>query len=187
MIRQAKHEDQRVTAEAAPHHLLLTDEACRSYDTNYKMNPPLRSAADVKAVIDGIKDGTIDCLATDHAPHLAEEKELEFQYAPFGVISIECALALYIKALVQPGHIDWMKLIDLMSTRPAQILKLNKGTLHEGADADVTIIDPNLSWKIDPRQFKSKSRNCPFAGWTVKGRATATIVAGQIKWQLPHK
>jgi dihydroorotase len=148
------------------------------------MNPPLRTAADVKACIEGVKDGTIDCLATDHAPHLAEEKELEFQYAPFGILSIECALALYIKALIEPGHIDWMKLIDLMSTRPARIVKLERGTLNEGAVADVTIIDPNMDWTIDIEAMKTKSRNCPFGGWKVKGRATHTIVNGDVKWEL---
>src|SRR5215204_1903872 len=119
LVRRAKKDGMTwVTAEVAPHHLLLTDEACRGYDTNYKMNPPLRTAADVKACVEAVRDGTIDCLATDHAPHLAEEKELEFAYAPFGIISLECALALYVKALVEPGHIDWMRLVDLMSTRP---------------------------------------------------------------------
>ncbi|HEY8667650.1 MAG TPA: dihydroorotase [Tepidisphaeraceae bacterium] len=184
LIRQGKRDGLAVTAEVSPHHLLLTDESCRGYDTNFKMNPPLRTAADVKACIDGVRDGTIDILATDHAPHLAEEKELEFQYAPFGIIGLECALPLYIKALIAPGHIDWMKLINMMSTRAAQLVKLNKGTLAEGADADLTIIDPNLQWKIDPEQFKSKSRNCPFAAWEVTGRAVATIVAGEVKWQL---
>lgn len=184
LVRQAKREGQRVTAEATPHHLLLTDECCRGYDTNFKMSPPLRTADDVKAVISGVVDGTIDVLATDHAPHLAEEKELEFPFAPNGILGMECALPLYVKALVEPGHIDWMKLIDLMSTQPARVLGLNKGTLAAGADADITIIDPSLSWTIDPNQFKSKSRNCPFAGWKVNARATATIVAGDIKWQL---
>ncbi|MBC8105227.1 MAG: amidohydrolase family protein [Anaerolineae bacterium] len=184
LIRQAKKHRQPVTAEVAPHHLLLTDECCRTYDTNYKMNPPLRTAADVRACIEGVKDGTIDCLATDHAPHLAEEKELEFADAPFGIISLECALALYIKALVEPGHIDWMKLIDLMSTAPANIVRLDRGSLREGAAADITIIDPNLEWTIDAEQFASKSRNCPFHGWQVKGRATHTIVGGELKWQL---
>ena len=185
LVRQAKKEGQRVTAEVTPHHLLLTDECCRSYDSNFKMSPPLRTDKDVKAVIEGVKDGTIDCLATDHAPHLAEEKELEFTYARCGIIGMECALPLYIKALIEPGHIDWMKLIELMSTRPAQILGLKqKGSLHEGADADLTVIDPKLAWTIDPSQFKSKSRNCPFGGWKVTGRATATIVAGQVKWQM---
>lgn len=184
LIRMGKREGQPVTAEVAPHHLLLTDESCRHYDTNYKMNPPLRTAADVKACIDGVKDGTIDILATDHAPHLSEEKELEFQYAPFGILSIECALALYIKALIEPGHIPWMKLIDMMSTRGAQIVKLDRGTLNEGAVADVTIIDPNLEWTIDVESMKTKSRNCPFGGWKVKGRSTHTIVGGDVKWEL---
>ena len=179
LIRRAKRDGQPVTAEVAPHHLLLTDEACRGYDTNYKMNPPLR-----KGCIEGVKDGTIDIVATDHAPHLAEEKELEFPYAPFGIIGLECALALYVKALVEPGHVDWMRLIDLMSTRPAGVVGLDKGTLRDGADADVTIIDPNLAWTIDVNQFASKSRNCPFHGWEVKGRAVMTIVGGQVKWEL---
>ena len=184
LIRQAKRDGQKVTAEVAPHHLLLTDECCRSYDTNFKMNPPLRSAADVAACIAGVKDGTIDILATDHAPHLAEEKELEFQYAPFGIIGLECALPLYIKALVEPGHIGWMRLIELMTIAGAKIVKLPKGTLAIGADADVTIIDPNLHWKIESEHFSGKSRNCPFEGWRVKGRAVLTIVGGDVKWQL---
>jgi dihydroorotase len=184
LVRQAKREGQCVTAEATPHHLLLTDECCRTYDTNYKMSPPLRTAADVRAVVEGVRDGTIDVLATDHAPHLAEEKELEFPFAPNGIIGMECAMPLYIKALVEPGHIDWVKLVELMSTRPAQILGLKKGTLAEGADADITIVDPKREWTIDPAQFKSKSRNCPFAGWKVTGRVLTTIVAGQVKYEL---
>lgn len=184
LVRWAKKDGHAVTAEVAPHHLLLTDEHCRGYDTNYKMNPPLRTAADVQACIAGVVDGTIDCLATDHAPHLAEEKELEFQNAPFGIIGLEGALALYVKALVEPGHIDWMRLIELMTIKGAQIVKLAKGTLKEGADADVTIIDPAMKWTIDAEQFASKSRNCPFHGWEVTGRATTTIVSGAVKWRL---
>ncbi|MCC7350033.1 MAG: dihydroorotase [Phycisphaerales bacterium] len=187
LVRQAKRLGQNVTAEVSPHHLLLTDETCRTFDTHFKMNPPLRTAADVKACIDGVRDGTIDCLATDHAPHLPEEKELEFQYAPFGIIGLECALPLYIKALVEPGHINWMQLIDLMSTRPAKIVQLDKGTLRERADADITIIDPKARWTIDVEQFAGKSRNCPFHGWQVTGRAVATIVSGDVKWNLAHK
>jgi dihydroorotase len=186
LVRRAKRDGHAVTAEVAPHHLLLTDEACRGYDTNYKMNPPLRTAADVRACIEGVVDGTIDCLATDHAPHLAEEKELEFQNAPFGIIGLEGALALYAKALVEPGHIDWMRLIELMTIAGARIVKLDdrKGTLTGGADADVTIIDPKMRWTIDAEQFASKSRNCPFNGWEVTGRAVATIVGGSVKWRL---
>jgi dihydroorotase len=182
LIRRAKGDKQMVTCEVSPHHLLLTDESCRGYDTNFKMNPPLRTAGDVAACIEGVKDGTIDCLATDHAPHRAEEKELEFPDAPMGIIGLECALALYIKALIEPGHIDWMKLVELMSTRPAQIVKLERGTLRDGAAADVTIIDPKHEWTIDIRRFQSKSRNCPFNGWEVKGGPRATIVGGEVKW-----
>lgn len=184
LIRRAKRDGLNVTAEVSPHHLLLTDESCRSYDTNFKMNPPLRTAMDVKACIEGVKDGTIDCLATDHAPHLAEEKELEFVHAPFGIIGLECALALYVKALVEPGHITWMRLIDLMTAQSARIIKSDKGTLREGADADVAIIDPKRRWKIEAEKFASKSRNCPFDGWEVVGRAVTTIVGGEVKWLL---
>jgi dihydroorotase len=185
LIRRGKRDGQAVTAEVSPHHLLLTDEMCRGYDTNFKMNPPLRTGADVRACIQGVVDGTLEVLATDHAPHLAEEKELEFQFAPNGIIGLEGAMALYVKALVEPGHVSWMKLVEMMSTAGARLVKLaNKGSLRVGADGDVTIIDPNLEWVIDPEEFKSKSRNCPFAGWKVKGRATHTIVGGQVKWKL---
>jgi dihydroorotase len=190
LIRRGKRDGLPVTAEVAPHHLLLTDEEVKrsGYDTNYKMNPPLRTAGDVRACIDGIRDGTIDILATDHAPHLAEEKELEFQAAAFGILGLECALALYARALVEPGHIDWMTLIALMTNRPAEIVRLPKttgrGTLRVGGVADVTIIDPNHKWTIDAEAFKSKSRNCPFHGWQVTGRATHTIVRGEVKWSL---
>jgi dihydroorotase len=184
LIRRGKKDGLTVTAEVSPHHLLLTDECCRSFDTNYKMNPPLRTSADVKACVEGVIDGTIDILATDHAPHLAEEKELEFPYAAFGINMIECALGLYIKALVEPGHINWMKLIHMMSTRPAEIVGLNRGTLREGAAGDVTVIDPQREWTVDIEQWKSKSRNCPFDGWKLKGRAVHTIVDGDVKWSL---
>jgi dihydroorotase len=184
LIRRAKADGLAVTAEVSPHHLLLTDESCRGYDTNYKMNPPLRPAADVAACVAGVIDGTIDCLATDHAPHLAEEKELEFQSAAFGILGLECALALYAEALVTPGHMDWLKLIERMTTAPARIARLNKGTLAVGADADVTLIDPNRKWTIDVNRFASKSRNCPFHGRAAVGRAVMTIVAGEIRWRL---
>jgi dihydroorotase len=187
LIRRAKQDGMtHVTCEVAPHHLLLTDEAVQAsgYDTNYKMNPPLRTAADVRACIAGVVDGTIDCLATDHAPHLAEEKELEFAAAPFGIISIECALALYVEALVTPGHIDWLRLIGLMSSEPARIARLNAGTLTPGAPADVTIIDPGAQWTIDVEAFQSRSRNCPFHGRRVTGRATHTIVDGVVVHEL---
>ena len=184
LVRRAKRDGIPITCEVAPHHLLLTDDACRGYDTNYKMNPPLRTRADVDACIAGVVDGTIDLLATDHAPHLAEEKELEFPYAPNGIIGLECALGLYIKALVTPGHVGWLKLIDLMSTRQAAILRSDRGTLSLGSVADVTIIDPNVAWTVDVGSFKGKSTNCPFDGWKLTGRATHTIVGGAVKWRL---
>ena len=184
LIRRAKADGLPVTCEVSPHHLLLTDESCRGYDTNFKMNPPLRTAADVAACIAGVVDGTIDCLATDHAPHRAEEKELEFADAPNGIIGLECALPLYARALVEPGHVGWPKMIELMTVASARVAKLAKGTLAVGADADVTIIDPDLPWTIDVETFRGKSRNCPFHGWAVTGRATHTIVGGAVKWAL---
>lgn len=184
LIRRAKADGLPVTAEVAPHHLLLTDEDCRTYDTNFKMNPPLRTATDVAACIAGVVDGTIDILATDHAPHRAEEKELEFAKAPNGIIGLEGAMSLYVQALVTPGHITWMKLIELMSTKPAALIRSDRGTLQVGRPADVTIIDPEMVWTIDKTKFASKSRNCPFHGREVKGRATHTIVGGKVVWSL---
>lgn len=185
LVREARKLTPNVTAEASPHHLLLTEDACAEYDTCCKMNPPLRARADADALIAGVADGTITILATDHAPHTREEKDLEFAAAPFGVIGLECALALYVKALIEPGAIDWPRLIALMSTNGAALCGLEgKGSLVPGADADVTIIDPDAAWTIDADQFVGKSRNCPFHGWQVKGRATAAIVAGQVKLAL---
>jgi len=185
LVRRAKLDGQPVTAEVAPHHLLLTDNEIKrsGYDTNYKMNPPLRPASDLQACIDGVIDGTIDILATDHAPHLAEEKELDFQNAAFGILGLEPALALYAKALVEPGHVSWLKLIGMMTAAPANLIRIERGTLKPGAVADVTIIDPAAEWTIDAERFQSKSRNCPFHGWRVKSRATHTIVCGQVKWR----
>lgn len=180
-VRAAKARGIRVTTEVCPHHLLLTDECCATFDTNFKMNPPLRGSADVSACLTGIADGTIDCLCTDHAPHSAEEKSLEFQNAPFGIIGLETAVPLTIKALIEPGLIDWPRWVECWTTAPARVLELNKGTLRVGVDADVTVIDPKHKWTIDAREFKSRSRNSPFAGWSVCGRAVATIVGGEIR------
>jgi len=184
IIRAAKARGVRVTAEAAPHHFTLTEEALRTFDSNYKMSPPLRTQRDVEAIIAGLKDGTLDAIATDHAPHAPEKKLRELDQAPNGVIGLETLLPVSIKALVEPGHLTWPALIAKLTQMPAQILKLPKGTLQVGADADVTIIDPHLEWTIDPSQFKSKSRNCPFAGWRVRGRAVLVLVKGQVKYQL---
>jgi dihydroorotase len=183
LIRQAKAAGLPVTAEATPHHLLLTDAACAGFDSVYKVNPPLRSAADVEALRAGVADGTIDCLATDHAPQAAEEKELEFALAPFGMIGMECALGLYVKALVDTGLMDWPELIAAMTSRPAAVLGRPLGTLAAGAEADVTVIDPKKRWTVRSARFRSKSRNCPYEGWRLKGRAVATIVAGEVRYQ----
>ncbi|HEX7008438.1 MAG TPA: dihydroorotase [Phycisphaeraceae bacterium] len=171
-----------ITAEVSPHHLLLTEESCAGYDTNFKMNPPLRSRRDIEDLLAGVKDGTITILATDHAPHTQEQKELEFAAAPYGVIGLESALPLYIKALIESETIDWPHLIAMMSTNPAKLCNLEgRGTLAPGSHADLTIINPQHRWTIDASQFASKSRNCPFHGWQVTGQALATIVSGQIK------
>jgi dihydroorotase len=183
LIRQAKKDSLPITCEVTPHHLLLTEECCAEYDTNYKVNPPLRSAKDVEAVKQAISDGLIDALATDHAPHLQSEKELEFLTAPFGIASLECALSLYIKALIEPGILDWPGLIRLMTANPAKIIGVDKGTLGVGKQADVTIIDPRAEYKIDVNTFHSKSRNCPYHGWTVKGKVEKTIVGGEIRFE----
>ncbi len=184
LIREAKAAGLPVTTEVCPHHLLLTEEACATYDTNCKMNPPLRTQADVEACLAGLADGTIDCLVTDHAPHGVQEKEHEFLDAPFGIIGLECALPLYVKALIESGLMNWPAMIERMTVRPARVLSLEKGTLAVGAEADVTIIDPAAHWSINTRQFRSKSRNCPFDGWAVTGRAAYTIVGGDVKSQL---
>ncbi|KPK80531.1 MAG: dihydroorotase, partial [Phycisphaerae bacterium SM23_33] len=182
LIRQAKAAGLPVTAEAAPHHLLLTDAACAGFDPVYKVNPPLRSAADVDAVRAGVADGTIDCLASDHAPQAAEEKELEFGLAPFGMISLECAVGLYAKALIDTKLLDWPGLIARMTINPAGAIGRELGTLTPGAVADVTLIDPRKRWTVRAANFRSKSRNCPYEGWQLKGKAVTTIVGGQIKY-----
>ncbi len=206
-----------VSAEVSPHHLLLTHEAIDShggYWTAAKMNPPLREQSDINAILEGIADGTITMLATDHAPHTADRKALDFESAPFGIVGIETALALYIKALIEPGVIDWPRLIAMLTIEPAKLCGLagtagtTKGdtgsspasdaatspshykplphlaTLIPGSIADITIIDPSLEWTIDANDSKSLSRNTPFDGWKVKGRATTTIVAGEVIWEL---
>ncbi len=185
ILRRARHDlfgQAHITAEASPHHLLLTEEQCAHYETNYKMNPPLRSRRDIEALRAGIVDGTITILATDHAPHTQEEKELEFAAAPFGIIGLESALPMYRLALIETETIDWPQMLAMMTINPARLCQLEgKGTLSEGADGDVTIIDPKLEWTIDATQFASKSRNCPWDGQKATGRAVATIVGGQVK------
>ena len=184
LIRTAKARGIRVTAEACPHHFTLTDEGLRGFDSNFKMSPPLRTAADVEGIIAGIVDGTIDCIATDHAPHAPEKKMLELDRAPFGILGLETAVGLTVTRLVATGRIGWPRMIESMSTLPARILGVDRGTLRPGAVADVTVIDPNLSWRVDAAAFRSKSVNSPFDGWTLQGRTVATIVAGRVKYRL---
>ena len=184
LIRAAKARGARVTAEACPHHFTLTDESLRGFDSNFKMSPPLRTAADVEAIIEGLVDGTIDCIATDHAPHALEKKMLELDRAPFGILGLETAVGLTVTRLVVPGRMDWPRVVEAMSTLPARILGINRGTLRPGAVADITLIDPAVSWRVDATTFASKSANSPFHGWTLQGRAVATIVAGRVKYRL---
>jgi len=183
LIRQAKAAGLPITAEATPHHLLLTDAACMQFDPNYKVNPPLRSFDDVQALRRGVVDGTIDCLATDHAPHAKEEKEIEFALAPFGIVSLDCALGLYAKALVHSGLLDWPDLIARLTVNPAAVINRPLGTLRQNAPADITIIDPGKRWMVNVDAFASKARNCPYHRWRLKGRALATIVGGEVKFQ----
>ena len=184
LIRAAKARGGRVTAEACPHHFTLTDESLRGFDANFKMSPPLRTAADVEAIIEGLIDGTIDCIATDHAPHALEKKMLELDRAPFGILGLETAVGLAVTRLVEPGRIGWPRLVEAMSTRPAEILGINRGSLRPGAVADITLIDPAMLWRVDAARFASKSVNSPFHGWTLQGRAVATIVGGRVKYRL---
>jgi dihydroorotase len=187
LVRDAKARGLHVTAEVTPHHLILTDEAVRGYDSNTKMYPPLRTAADVEALRQALRDGTIDAIATDHAPHDLADKEVEFDRAPVGIIGLETALPLTLR-LVEAGVLSLTDAIAKLSWGPAQVLGLAKGTLQAGADADVTLIDAQTEYVVDRREFRSKSRNSPFHGWTLKGRAVMTICAGKIVYsRMPER
>ena len=183
MVREAKARGLKVTAEACPHHFTLTEELTRGYNTHAKMNPPLRTMQDVQAIKEGLRDGTIDVIATDHAPHATQEKQQEFTEAPFGIVGLETALSLTL-ALVDEGVLTLESAVDKLATAPAKAFSLNAGTLAVGAPADVAIVDPNREWQVDPSRFRSKSRNTPFAGWKVKGRVTTTIVSGRVVFEL---
>lgn len=184
LIRWGKERGINVTAEVCPHHLTLTDAEVEGYCTNAKMNPPLRSAADVQALRDAVADGTIDLIASDHAPHHYDEKEREFADAPNGIVGLETALGVLLTELVEPGLIDLAKLVDLMACAPARVFKLPGGVLAEKATADVTIFDPRREWTVDPAKFLSKGRNTPYAGTVLRGRAICTVVGGEVVHRL---
>jgi dihydroorotase len=185
-VRVAKKNGLKVTAEVTPHHLALTSEDVRGYDPSFKMNPPLRSEEHVRACIEGLKDGTIDMIASDHAPHTQGEKEVEFSFAAFGAIGLESTLAVILTKLVHTGEITLNELLPRFTTEPAKLIGIdeNKGHLRLGADADIAIFDINHEWTIDPADFKSKSRNCPFAGMKCRGKNMATILGGRVVYTI---
>src|SRR3954451_24114032 len=184
LVREGKRRGVRVTAEACPHHFTLTDERLRTFDSNFKMNPPLRTWTDVEAVISGLKDDTIQFIATDHAPHAREKKMRELDQAPFGIVGLETLIPITVHGLIEPGHLTWSEVIRKLTINPAQLLGIAKGTLQPDADADVTLIDPEARWTIDPAKFHSKSRNPPYGGWDVRGRAHTAIVSGEVRYSL---
>jgi dihydroorotase len=183
LVREAKRKGLRVTCEAAPHHFALSDEAVRGFDTNTKMSPPLRSNRHVEAVKAGLRDGTVDAIATDHAPHTIQDKEVEFDYAANGIIGLETAFGLTVSMLVEGEVLTLPQAIARLTSEPARIFGL-PGTLSIGADADVTIVDPAREWVVDIAKSASKSRNSPFHGWKLRGQVLATIVSGKIAWEL---
>ena len=193
-IRRAKARGVHVTAEATTHHLTLTDECLLerddndvlTFNTNYKMSPPLRSRRDVDALREGLRDGTINCIVSDHAPYSLESKSVEFPEAPFGIIGLETTLPVVITELIEPGVLSWMDAVAALTVNPARVLGIPKGTLAVGADADVTLIDPDCEWTIDADAFRSKSRNTPFHGRRVKGKAICVIVGGEAKSPRPR-
>ena len=185
LLRESRGRGVKITGEVCPHHIALTDEAIQNFNTNYKMNPPLRAQADVDALLEGIADGTLSILASDHAPHADFEKEVEFDAAPFGIIGLETELSLFLDLLVHKQRkIDIARLIEMYTVEPARLLKINAGTLSIGGPADVTLIDPDLEWTVKIDKFESASRNSPFDGWKLKGRAVRTIVGGKTVWKL---
>jgi dihydroorotase len=185
ILREARSRGVKLSGEVCPHHIALTDESIRRFDTNYKMNPPLRTQRDVDALIDGIADRTITILASDHAPHCSYEKEVEFDQAPFGILGFETELGLFLDILIHKQKaVPLARVIEMLTLEPARLLGLDRGTLSPGAPADVTLIDPDLEWTVDREASFSASRNTPFHGWELKGRAVRTIVSGRTVWNL---
>ncbi|HEY7331133.1 MAG TPA: dihydroorotase [Gemmataceae bacterium] len=183
LIRRGKQRGVHVTGEACPHHFTLTDKCLRTFDSNFKMAPPLRTENDVQAILAGLRDGTLEVISTDHAPHAPEKKMRELDQAPNGIIGLETLVPICVKSLIEPGHLTWPQLIEKLTIHPARVLGIDRGTLKPGAIADVTILDPTAEWTIDPKKFRSKSRNCPFAGWQVRGWADTVLVGGALKFQ----
>lgn len=183
LVRQAKKKGLKVTAETAPHYWSLSDRSIKNYNANFKMNPPLRSEEDVAAIRKGIKEGVIDCIATDHAPHSSTEKQVPFDQAAFGIVGLETLFPLTYSQLVEPGVVSLSRAVEMLTTAPAQIIGLKKGTLSEGADADVAIFDIKSERIVDTAKFKSKGKNSPFNGWKLKGWAEVTIVSGEVKYE----
>ena len=184
LLREARSRGIPLSGEVCPHHIALTDESLKDYDTNFKMNPPLRERSDIEALLGGIADGTIDILATDHAPHAVYEKEVEFAAAPFGIIGLETAVGLFCQLLLHEHRVvDLPRLVAMLTVNPARLLGLDRGTLAIGAAADVTLFNPELEWVVDKEKFASKARNTPFDGWRLKGRAVRTIVGGRTVWE----
>ena len=187
LIRRARNDGIRVTAEVCPHHFTLTDTLMRELDSRFKMSPPLRTDSDREAVLDGLKDGTLDVIVSDHSPLAPEKTVLELDQTPFGVIGMETLLPVCIRALILPGVLTWPQLIEKLTVHPSRILGLDRGSLAPGKVADVTIIDPDAQWTVDVHKFHSKGRNCPFDGWQVHGRAEVVIVGGEVKYRNENR
>ena len=183
LVREAKRRGLPVTCEVTVHHLVLTDEAAATFETNCKIKPPLRTKADRDALREALAEGVIDCIVSDHAPHTTEEKDIEFSLAAFGALGLEVVVPLVVTHLVEPGVLSWARAVEALSWRPARVLRLEAGTLEVGRPGDVTVIDPQAEWTIDVNAFRSKSRNCPYHGWTVRGRVVATVVGGEVKFE----
>lgn len=185
ILREARARGVKLSGEICPHHIALTDDSIRGFNTDFKMNPPLRTQRDIDLLIEGVADGTITILCSDHAPHCSYEKEVEFDLAPFGILGLETELGLFMDILVHKKKaIDLVRLVAMLTVEPARLLGLDRGTLNPGAPADVTLIDPDLEWTVDKNASASRSRNTPFHGWELKGRAVRTIVAGRTVWEL---
>jgi dihydroorotase len=184
LIREAKKRGVKISGEAMPHHLALTDASIEGYNTNFKMNPPLREKSDQDALLEGLADDTIEILASDHAPHASYEKEVEFAEAPFGIVGLETELGIFAKVLIETRVLDWPQMLAKLTINPARLMKLEHGTLASGATGDVTLIDPKGAWKVDASKFYSLSHNTPFDGWELPARATHTIVGGRVVWSL---